>query len=85
MRNMLMTIVLVLAAPATLAAEAAKDQTQAECRRAEINPVTGHVFCIDPRGAPVEAPPEGLRPECKPDEARGQWSWGPACSPTPEM
>jgi hypothetical protein len=84
MRNILMTIVLVVAAPACLAAEEAKDRTaQAECRRAEINPVTGHVFCIDPRGAPVEAPPEELRPECKPDEARGQWSWGPNCAPQP--
>jgi len=31
------------------------------CRKAEVNPVTGHVLCIDPLGAPVEAPPTSFR------------------------
>jgi hypothetical protein len=50
---------------------------------AEINPVTGHVFCIDPLGAPVEAPPEEAKQSCKQD-SRGQWTWSPNCEPTPE-
>ncbi|MEZ5827800.1 MAG: hypothetical protein R3D01_05170 [Hyphomicrobiales bacterium] len=29
-------------------------------KRAEINPVTGHVMCIDPLGAEVEALPEDI-------------------------
>ena len=44
-----------------------------KCRKAEINP--------DPLGAPVEALPEEAKPRCKPEEARGQWSYGPACAP----
>ena len=52
-----------------------------KCLKAEINPVTGHVLCIDPLGAPVEAPPEEAKPRCKPEDARGQWSYGPACTP----
>jgi hypothetical protein len=73
-------------AASTATAPAAEPQEQTadvKCRKAEINPVTGHVLCLDPRGAPVEAPAEALRPECKPEEARGQWSWGPNCTPTP--
>jgi hypothetical protein len=27
------------------------------CRKAEVNPVTGHVFCNDPITAPVDPPP----------------------------
>jgi hypothetical protein len=52
-----------------------------KCLKAEINPVTGHVLCIDPLGALVEAPPEEAKPRCKPEDARGQWSYGPACTP----
>ena len=52
-----------------------------KCRKAEINPVTGHVLCIDPLGAPVDAPPEDAKPRCKAEDARGQWSYGPACEP----
>ena len=36
-----------------------------------------------PLGAPVEAPPDAKLP-CKPEDARGQWSYGPNCTPTPE-
>jgi hypothetical protein len=86
MWRMVIAALLLAASMATvLAAEPQEQTADAKCRKAEINPVTGHVLCIDPRGAPVEAPAEELRPECKPEEARGQWSWGPACRPTPEM
>jgi hypothetical protein len=61
-------------------AEQAPPQT---CHKAEVNPVTGHVLCIDPLGAPAEPPPEASRPTCKDEEARGQWSFGPNCVPEP--
>jgi hypothetical protein len=73
------TILLGLAGT-TIAAGAAEEASPPKCRKAEINPVTGHVLCIDPLGAPVEAPPEEAKPRCKPEDARGQWSYGPACA-----
>jgi hypothetical protein len=68
-------------AGAITAAGAAEEAQAPKCRKAEINPVTGHVLCIDPLGAPVEAPPEEAKPPCKSEDARGQWSWGPNCAP----
>src|SRR5262245_2959677 len=65
------------------AAGAAEEAQAPKCHKAEINPVTGHVLCIDPLGAAVEAPPEEAKPRCKPKDARGQWSWGPNCAPEP--
>jgi hypothetical protein len=65
------------------AAETSTPKPEPKCETAEINPVTGHVFCIKPLGAPVEAPPDAKLP-CKPEDARGQWSYGPNCTPTPE-
>ena len=53
-------------------AQTAKQAPQPTCIKAEINPVTGHVLCIDPLGARVAPPPEALRPTCKEEEARGQ-------------
>ena len=49
------------------------------CQVAEVNPVTGHVLCIDPIGAPVEPPPAAEIP-CKPDQRTNEaWTWGPKC------
>ena len=63
------------------AAETPGATSQPKCLKAEVNPVTGQVLCIDPLGAPVEPlPPEAALP-CKPDAARGQWTWGPNCTP----
>jgi hypothetical protein len=64
-------------------AETAGPPAQPKCEVAEINPVTGHVLCIKPLGAPVEAPPEEAKLPCKQD-SRGQWSWAPNCEPMPE-
>ena len=83
MRTVAMTMALVLAAAGQVAAEDAEQAAPPKCVTAEINPVTGHVLCIDPLGAPVEAPPDAKLP-CKPEDARGQWSYGPNCTPTPE-
>jgi hypothetical protein len=79
---MLGAIGLAMAAGAA-AAETSKPAGQAACRKAEINPVTGHVFCFDPLGAPVEPLPSEAKPACKPEDARGQWSWAPNCAPEP--
>jgi hypothetical protein len=53
----------------------------ATCRKAEVNPVTGHVLCIDPLGAPVEAPPASTELPCRPNANKGDgaWTWGPCC------
>jgi hypothetical protein len=76
-------MLLVLAASAGGAAAADPEQGQAKCRKAEINPVTGHVFCFDPLGAPVEPIPSEAKPACKPEDARGQWTYAPNCTPEP--
>ena len=48
------------------------DAVAPKCLKAEVNPVTGHVLCIDPLGAAVEPPPpEAALPCKKPEEARG--------------
>jgi hypothetical protein len=78
-----MVIGTALLAGSAAAAENSEPAAQAKCETAEINPVTGHMFCIKPLGAPVEAPPDAKLP-CKPEDARGQWSYGPNCTPTPE-
>jgi hypothetical protein len=63
------------------AAETATGGTET-CRKAEVNPVTGHVFCFDPIGAPVEAPPAAAETPCRADAHSGDaWSWSPKCTP----
>lgn len=83
-RGMIGILVAVLLPGGAAAAETAEEAPQPKCRKAEINPITGHVLCIDPLGAPVEPPPGEAKLPCKPEEARGQWSYGPGCAPEPE-
>jgi len=66
-----------------VAAETSEQAAQPKCLKAEINPITGHVLCIEPLGAAVEPLPLEAAPNCKPEDARGQWSYGPACTPEP--
>ena len=76
--------IIALAAFGSARAESAGGDTGQDsapkCRKAEVNPVTGHVLCIDPLGAPVDPPPPAAELPCKPgartDEA---WSYGPKC------
>jgi hypothetical protein len=78
------TLVVMLLGMTLAAGAAAADETNAPaCKKAEINPVTGHVFCIDPLGAAVEAPPEDIKPNCD-AQSRGQWTWAPNCTPEPQ-
>ena len=58
MRTVMMALVLIAAA-GQAAAEESEQAAPPKCVTAEINPVTGHVLCIEPLGAPVEAPPRG--------------------------
>ena len=60
-------------------AAAEETQSTAKCQVAEINPVTGHVFCIRPKGAPVAPPPSDIAPPCEAEASRGQWTWAPNC------
>lgn len=74
----------VALAGSAAAAETAREAPPVKCLTAEVNPVTGRVLCIDPLGAPVEAPPAEAMAPCKPEESRGQWSYRPNCTPVPE-
>ena len=80
----LMFAVLVLAAGAASAAPA-EQPAQPACIKADVNPVTGHVLCIEPLGAAVEPPPPEAALPCKrPEDVRGQWSYSPNCTPEVE-
>jgi hypothetical protein len=75
-------VAMTLGGAAAGAADKPVDQAEAaRCKTAEVNPVTGHVMCIDPLGAPVEAAPADIAAPCKADESRGQWTWAPNCDP----
>lgn len=66
------------------AAEPQGEATPPKCLKAEVNPVTGHVLCIDPLGAPVEAPPPSAAAPCKENpRAEGDWTYSPNCRATP--
>ena len=54
---------------------AAEGQTApAKCLEAEVNPVTGHVLCVKPRGAPVDPPNLADEPCQKHANANGEWA-----------
>ena len=76
MRTIVVMSLVLMAAAGQAAAENSEQAAPPKCVTAEINPVTGHVFCIDPLGAPGEAPPEEAKLPCKQD-SRGQWTWSP--------
>jgi hypothetical protein len=50
----------------TAAQSAETSATPATCLEAAVNPVTGYAVCMNPRGAPVEAPPPSFLHPCKP-------------------
>jgi hypothetical protein len=84
LRVMMMLLLGVVLAGSAAGAEKPAPAAEPKCLTAEINPVTGHVLCLNPLGAPVEAPPEEAKLPCKAEDARGQWSYGPSCTPVPE-
>ncbi len=83
MRAVVMTMVLVLVAAAGQADETTAPPAQPKCQKAEFNPVTGHVLCLNPLGAPVEALWERDLSLAF-GAASGQWTWSPNCTPVPE-
>ncbi len=82
-RTAIFALIVGVFAGGASAAQTAEQGPQPKCLKAEINPITGHILCIDPLGAPVEPPPEETKLPCKPEEARGQWSYGTGCAPEP--
>lgn len=85
MQRLLWTTMLGLALWAVPAAAEPQDPgTPLKCLKAEVNPVTGHVLCINPLGAPVEAPPPTVAAPCKENpRAEGDWSYSPNCRAAP--
>ncbi|ODR98412.1 hypothetical protein AUC68_08190 [Methyloceanibacter methanicus] len=65
------------------AAPAGAEEAAPVCKRAEVNPVTGHVLCVDPLGAPVAPAPKA--DPCKtgaeaPDPSQdADFTWRPTC------
>jgi hypothetical protein len=78
-------LVLGVAAIVALAgpAFAAGDRAAPECRKAEVNPVTGHVLCVEPLGAQVEAPPSDAMSPCEPLKHTGDFTYAPNCKDKP--
>ncbi|MEG6508718.1 hypothetical protein V6C03_07020 [Methyloligella sp. 2.7D] len=86
MRNCLIKAVPTLAfLTLALAAPAHAEDEKPKCEIAEVNPVTGHVFCIKPIGAPVEPPPPDVatRPCDANAHTEGDWTFGPKCNEQP--
>jgi hypothetical protein len=50
---------------------------------AEVNPVTGHVLCVEPLGASVEAPPSDAMSPCEPLKHTGDFTYAPNCKDKP--
>jgi hypothetical protein len=54
------------------------------CKRAEVNPVTGYTFCVDPLGAPVAPPPKADPFKTSPDAPDpfkdADFTWRPTCT-----
>lgn len=54
------------------------DAAKPACRKAEVNPVTGNVFCFDPLGAEV-APAPAAEPCKTAGKGDADWSFHPSC------
>jgi len=81
-RRLLGAVALVtLMSPALAARET--DQAAAPCRKAEVNPVTGHALCVEPLGAAVEAPPADALSPCEPLKHDGDFTYAPNCKDNP--
>jgi hypothetical protein len=85
MRKLFLTIMLALALwalpqPPASAAGGQDAATQPKCLKAEVNPVTGHVLCVEPLGAPVDPAPSAAENPCRENpRAEADWSFTPTC------
>jgi hypothetical protein len=81
LKKMGMMLVALTAGAGTVVAETSEPATPTKCQVAEVNPVTGHVTCLKPLGAPVDPLPATEAAPCKPSEhADAEWTWGPNCT-----
>ena len=82
MRHLVLSATILTALIGGAAAAGTVEKTSPpKCLKAEINPFTGRVVCINPVGAPVEEPPEDAKLRCW-SEAR-QGHSGPGCAREP--
>jgi hypothetical protein len=82
MRHLVLSAMILTALISGAAAAGTAEKTSPpKCLKAEINPFTGRVRCVDPVGAPVEPPPEDAKLRCW-SEAR-QGHDGPGCAREP--
>ena len=66
------------------ASDTAAPQAAPACLEAEVNPVTGHALCVNPLGAPVEAPPAAAELPCEPEQhGAAPFTFKPNCKPRP--
>ena len=80
MHKIVGAVLLGLALSASAAFAAEDEGEPPVCKRAMVNPVSGTVFCIEPRGAPVEPPPPQDAEPCKQgNQAGGIWTPGSGC------
>ena len=82
-RGLVLGVVALVALAGQAIAAGEADQEAAQCRKAEVNPVTGHVLCIEPLGAAVEAPPADAMSPCEPLKHDGDFSYAPNCKDKP--
>ncbi|HEY8277007.1 MAG TPA: hypothetical protein VIG52_08435 [Methyloceanibacter sp.] len=82
-RGLLLGAVVLVAPAAPALAAGDTDRQATKCLKAEVNPVTGHVVCIDPLGASVEAPPSDALSPCQPLKHDGDFTYAPNCKDKP--
>lgn len=82
-RGLMLGAVALVALAGNALAAGEMDETKPECRKAEVNPVTGHVLCVEPLGAKVEAPPSDAMSPCAPLQHTGDFTYAPNCKDKP--
>ena len=82
-RGLVLGVVVLVALAGSALAAGDTDSQATKCLKAEVNPVTGHVLCIDPLGASVDAPPSDALSPCQPLKHDGDFTYAPNCKDKP--
>jgi hypothetical protein len=82
LKTMGMMLVALTAGAGTVVGETSEPATPTKCQVAEVNPVTGHVTCLKPLGAPVDPLPATAAAPCKPSEHADQNGPGGRTAPS---
>lgn len=82
-KELLLGAVAVVALAGTALAAGEAEPEAVQCRKAEVNPVTGHVLCVEPLGAAVKAPPSDAMSPCEPLKHTGDFTYAPNCKDKP--